>query len=171
MVVLSTFGATNANVLATARITYAMGDTNKLFSWAGKTQPKYHTPGNALWMNAAWSTLLIISGSFDTLTDMLIFVSWFFYGMSALGVFILRHKMKDVDRPNKVFGYPIVPLLFVLFTAFFLGTTVYTDISNYESGKVNTINSLLGIVITCIGLPVYLFQKKGPSSRERETEQ
>jgi APA family basic amino acid/polyamine antiporter len=92
IVIVSTFGTTNANVLATARVTFAMGEENRWFRWAGKVQPKYQTPGNALWLNAAWTVLLILSGSFDMLTDMLIFVSWFFYGMSALGVLILRKK-------------------------------------------------------------------------------
>jgi len=160
MVILSTFGATNANVMASARITYALGQDNRLFGWAGRTHPRYHTPGNALWLNAAWSTLLIITGSFDMLTDMLIFVIWFFYGMSALGVLILRHRMPGVPRPYKVPGYPAVPVIFFLFAAFFLITTLYTDIVNYRAGRANTINSLLGVLITCIGIPVYLFRKK-----------
>ncbi len=160
LVMLSTFGTTNANVLATSRVTFAMGQQNKMFSWAGRVQPKYNTPGNALLMNAIWTCILIISGSFDMLTDMLIFVSWFFYGMSALGVFLLRKRMKDVQRAYKVWGYPIVPLLFVAFTAFFLGSTIYTDIVNYNNGTAPVINSVLGIIITCIGIPVYFFSKK-----------
>ena len=160
MVMLSTFGAANANVLATARVTFALGDTSTLFSWAGRPHPRYHTPGNALLLNAMWSTILSVSGSFDTLTDMLIFVSWFFYGMSALGVIVLRFKMKNEPRPYKVPGYPVLTVAFILFTVFFLAVTIYTDISNYNSGRSNTVNSLMGIVITCIGIPVYLFRRK-----------
>ena len=160
MVIISTLGTTNANVLATARVTYSMGEDNKWFAWAGKKQIKYDTPGNALLLNAAWAVLLILSGSFDMLTDMLIFVSWFFYGMSALGVFILRKKMKEVERVYKVWGYPIVPLLFVSFVAFFLCSTLYTDINNYRTGATPIVNSLLGICITSIGIPVYYFSKK-----------
>jgi len=160
IVILSTFGTTNANVLATARVTFAMGEENRWFRWAGKVQPKYQTPGNALWLNAVWAVVLIVSGSFDMLTDMLIFVSWFFYGMSALGVLILRKRMKDTPRFYKVWGYPIVPLVFVSFTAFFLCVTLYTDIHNYQNGTKPVINALLGILITCIGIPVYLLSKK-----------
>ncbi len=160
LVALSTFGATNANVLATSRVTFAMGEENRLFAWAGKVQPKYDTPGNALLLNGIWSCILIISGSFDMLTDMLIFVSWFFYGMSALGVFILRKRMKTFLRSYKVWGYPVVPLLFVLFVAFFLCSTVYTDVVNYNKGTAPVINSVLGIIITCTGIPVYLLSKK-----------
>ncbi len=160
LVILSTLGAANANVLATARTTYAMGEGNKWFGNAAKIQPKYKTPGNALIWNAVWTIVLIISGSFDMLTDMLVFVSWFFYGMSALGVIILRYKMRDVHRPYKVWGYPIIPILFVAFVFFFLGSTLINDISNYNSGTSPVINSLLGIVITLIGIPIYYFSRK-----------
>lgn len=160
IVIISTFGTTNANVLATARVTFAMGEENPWFRWAGKVQPKYQTPGNALWLNAIWTVVLIVSGSFDMLTDMLIFVSWFFYGMSALGVLILRRRMKDTPRFYRVWGYPFVPLVFVGFTFFFLSTTLYTDIQNYRHGSAPVINALLGTLITCIGIPVYFFSKK-----------
>lgn len=161
LVILSTFGTANANILATARVTYTMGKENSLFAWAGKEQKKYHTPGNALLLNAFWAIVLILSGSFDTLTDMLIFVSWFFYGMSALGIFILRKKYKATQSPYKVWGYPWVPLLFIVFTLFFLMVTVYTDCTAYAEGHASIINSFWGIAITLVGLPVYfLFRKK-----------
>lgn len=160
MIIISTFGTVNANVLATARVTYALGEEHRAFSWAGVTQKRFQTPGNALWLNAAWSTVLILSGSFDMLTDMLIFVTWFFYGMSALGLIVLRFKKKDVERPYRVPGYPFVPVIFVLFTFFFLGMTVVTDVMNYQAGRTTIINSVLGIVITCAGLPLYLVGRK-----------
>lgn len=160
MVILSTLGTTNANVLATARVTYAFGEESKWFAWAGKPHPRYNTPGNALWLNAIWSTILILSGSFDMLTDMLIFVTWFFYGMSALGVFILRKKYPDAERPYKVWGYPFITFLFVAFTAFFLVSTVITDVKNYLSHQTTVINSVLGICITCMGIPLYYFSRK-----------
>lgn len=160
MVMLFVLGTTNANILATARVTYAMGINNRLLSWAGKVEPRYHTPGNALWLNAIWTIILIFSGSFDMLTDMLIFVTWFFYGMSALGVFVLRKKMKDMPRTYKVWGYPFVPLFFVLFTGFFLVSTLYNDISNYLNGQSPVINSVLGTLITLTGLPVYYLSRK-----------
>jgi basic amino acid/polyamine antiporter, APA family len=160
MVALSTLGAANASILATSRVTFAMGQESKWFVWAGKVQPKYNTPGNALFLNAAWACVLILSGSFDMLTDMLIFVTWFFYGMSALGVFILRKKMKTFLRSYKVWGYPVVPFIFVVFTFFFLCSTLYTDVVNYNKGTAPVINSVLGIIITCTGIPVYLFSKK-----------
>ncbi|MFT4024103.1 MAG: amino acid permease [Flavihumibacter sp.] len=160
LVMLCTFGAANSNSLTAARVTYAMGQDNRAFAWAGKTHASFHTPGNALWLNAAWSSVLVVSGSFDMLTDMLIFVSWFFYGMSALGVFVLRKKYPDHPRPYKVPGYPLLPAIFVLFTLFFLVMTLYQDITSYNAGKVPVINSLLGILITVAGLFFAPFQIK-----------
>ena len=160
MVMLFVLGTTNANILATSRVTFAMADNSKLFAWAGKVQPRYKTPGNALWLNAVWTICLIISGSFDMLTDILIFVSWFFYGMSALGIFLLRKKMKEVQRVYKVWGYPFVPAVFVIFTAFFLVITLVNDINHYQNGQTQVIHSVLGILITLVGLPIYYLSRK-----------
>ena len=161
LVVASTLGTTNSNVLATARVTFAMGSESKWFQAAQKVHPVFQTPAHALWINAAWTIVLIFSGSFDMLTDMLIFVSWLFYGMSALGVIILRFKMKHRERPYKVWGYPLVPVVFVLFTFFFLVSTVYTDVMNYRSGTTPIINSLFGLLIAAVGIPVYVLSKSG----------
>lgn len=159
MVIISTLGATNGNILSTARVTYALGAANSLFAWAGKVHPRFYTPGNALWLNAIWAILLICSGSFDILTDMLVFVSWFFYGMSALGVIILRIRMPNIERPYKVPGYPFIPLVFVGFTICYLVATLITDVQQYVSGKSHLINSLLGVAITLLGLPLYYWSK------------
>lgn len=157
MVIISTFGTTNANVLATARVTFAMARDKQFFSFAGEIHPRFNTPGNALWFQFVWTAILVVSGSFDTLTDMLIFVSWFFYGMSALGVFVLRRKMPERERPYKVWGYPVVPAIFVLFTLVFLIATLSNDIFLYATGKSTLINSLLGIFLTSLGIPLYWF--------------
>jgi APA family basic amino acid/polyamine antiporter len=159
-VILFVLGSCNANILATARVTYAMGKDNRWFAPAAKVHPTYQSPGNALWFNAAWAIVLIFSGSFDMLTEMLIFVSWFFYGMSALGVFILRHKLPDLNRPYRVWGYPWVPGLFVLFTGVFLASTLYTDINQYLHGQTAVINALLGTLITALGIPIYYWSRK-----------
>jgi APA family basic amino acid/polyamine antiporter len=155
MVVLSTLGSANANILATARVTFALGRANQRFSIMGKVHPVFQTPSSALVINALWSFLLILSGSFDMLTDMLIFVTWFFYGSSALGLFILRKKMPEQERPYRVWGYPIVPMIFVGFTIFFLVTTLINDIQNYITGASPVINAGLGIFITLIGVVFY----------------
>jgi basic amino acid/polyamine antiporter, APA family len=159
MVIVSTFGTTNANILATARVTFAMAQDKQFFAFAGNVHPRFQTPGNALWLQGIWTSVMVMSGSFDMLTDMLIFVSWFFYGMSALGVFVLRRKMPDRGRPYKVWGYPVVPAIFVGFTFLFLLITLISDIHLYQSGKSTLINSVLGLSLTALGIPLYWYFK------------
>ncbi|MFZ6013631.1 MAG: APC family permease, partial [Bacteroidota bacterium] len=166
MVIISTFGTTNGNILATARVSFAMAQDKQFFQWVGNVHPKFNTPGNALWFHGAWTCLLVLSGSFDMLTDMLIFVSWLFYGMSAAGVFILRKKLPSADRPYKVWGYPLVPGVFVLFTLFFLVATLVSDINLYVSGKSAIINSLFGLLLTVLGVPLYWYFKKKYGSHQ-----
>jgi len=160
LVILSTLGTTNANILSTARVTFALGKASDRLGWIGRVQPRYQTPGNALWLNAGWSILLIFSGSFDMLTDMLIFVSWFFYGMSALGIIRLRKTMPDAVRPYRVWAYPWPTVVFVLFTAVFLVATLYTDIQLYQQGKTHLINAAFGMLIAGMGIPLYFISRK-----------
>lgn len=91
---------------------------------------------------------------------MLIFISWLFYGMSAFGVFVLRKKMPSAIRPYKVWGYPFVPAIFVAFTLFYLVMTLYTDITAYIEGRSVFINSVMGIFLTCLGIPLYWYFKR-----------
>jgi APA family basic amino acid/polyamine antiporter len=160
MIMISCFGATHVNVMACPRITFAMAQDGYFFNWAGKVHPRFQTPGNALWLHALWSSLLVISGSFDMLTDMFVFVSWIFYAVIAIGLFILRKKMPDANRPYKVWGYPIVPALFIVFTVLYLCLTVYNDVKNYLDGKTPIINSLFGLGLTLAGVPLYFYFRR-----------
>ncbi|HTH55628.1 MAG TPA: amino acid permease [Cyclobacteriaceae bacterium] len=160
MVMISTFGATNGNVLATARVTFAMAQEKRFFSSIGNVHPVFKTPGNALLLHGVWTSLLVLSGSFDMLTDMLIFVTWCFYALSALGVMVLRKKMPNAPRPYKTWGYPFVPIAFISVSSFFLIVTLYNDISNYLHGTTPLINSLFGLALTAVGIPLYFYFKK-----------
>lgn len=160
LVMISTAGATNGNILPCARITFAMAGDNKFFPWAGKVHPRFHTPGNALLLQGVWACLFVLSGSFDMLTDMFVFVSWMFYGFAGYGVFILRKKMPDTERPYRVWGYPVVPVIFILFAGFYFAVTLHTDITNYIAGKTVFINSVFGLVITCLGIPLYWYFRR-----------
>ncbi len=160
LIVICTLGAINGNVMATARITYAMGKDKVFLPWTGKEHPRYQTPGNALWLHTAWISLMVISGSFDMLADMMVFMSWLVYGLGAIGIFLLRKKMPQAERPYKIWLHPFVTLLFILFAAVFLAITVYNDITNYLNHRQPVVNSLLGIVITAIGIPLYFYYRK-----------
>jgi len=159
-VMLSTFGTTNGTILASARVYYAMAHDQMFFKSSGVIHPKFHTPGNALIVQAFWSSMLVLSGTFDTLTDMLIFVTWIFYAMGAYGVFVLRRTMPDTPRPYKVFGYPFVPAIFVLFASCYVVITLYNDVTAYMAGKTPIINSVFGLFLVATGLPFYyLFRR------------
>ncbi|HRP02564.1 MAG TPA: amino acid permease [Candidatus Kapabacteria bacterium] len=160
LVMVSTFGTSNGTIMVSARVYYSMSKNGLFFDKFGKAHPKYHTPANALILQAVWSSILVFSGSFDDLTDMLIFVSWIFYAFGALGVFVLRKKMPDAPRPYKVPGYPYLPAIFVIFAFGFVFLTLYEDISNFINGKSEMINSTFGLILTALGIPLYYYFKR-----------
>jgi len=148
-VVVSTFGALNGSILATARVQFAMARTKLFFVSLGKVHPKFATPHVSLVVQGIWSSVLVLSGSFDTITDYVIFASWLFYMLGAFGVFVLRKKMPDVKRPYKVWGYPYTPAIFVIFSFLFLVNSVVSD----------TENAAMGLILISLGLPVYVYNK------------
>lgn len=160
MIVICTLGAINGNIMATTRVTYAMGKDKVFLPWAGREHKRFQTPGNALWLHSVWISILIISGSFDMLADMMVFISWIAYGLGAVGIFMLRKKIPDAERPYKIWMHPFVTLLFIIFTALFLVITVYNDITNYMNDRQPVVNSLLGIVIVAVGIPFFFYFRK-----------
>lgn len=160
LIVICTFGAINGSLMSEARVTFAMSRDRLFLDWTGKEHPRFYTPGNALWLHAIWASLFILTGSFDMLADMFTFVSWVFYLMGAVGIFVLRKTMPGHSRPYKAWGYPYMPALFILFALFYVASTAWNDVSNYIDGKVPVINSLLGLAITALGIPVYLYCKR-----------
>ncbi len=158
-VMISTFGTSNGTIMVSARVYYAMSKNNLFFKSIGEVHPRFLTPANALILQAVWTCVLVISGTFDILTDMLIFVSWIFYAAGAYGLFVLRKKMPDVARPYKVWGYPYVPAIFVIFATLFVILTIYSDIVNYIEGKTEIINSIFGIFLVLLGIPFYFYFK------------
>jgi APA family basic amino acid/polyamine antiporter len=163
-VMISTFGCANAIILASARVYFHMAQVNVFPKTLGRVHPRFHTPAASLVAQGIWTMLLLFSGTFDTLTDTLIFVSWIFYAAGAYGIFVLRRKMPDAPRPYKVPGYPIVPWVFVIFSVIYLGFTVYNDIGLYHAavaaGKPAMTNSVFGIALVLIGTPIYFFFRR-----------
>ncbi len=148
-VVVSTFGALNGSILATARVQFAMARDKLFFSPLGKIHPKFGTPHVSLVVQGIWSCVLVLSGSFDTITDYVIFAAWLFYMLGAAGVFVLRKKMPDVKRPYKVWGYPIVPAIFVIFSFLFLINSIISDSQD----------AAMGSILILLGLPIYFYWK------------
>ena len=169
-VMVSTFGTANATILASARVYFSMSRMNVFPRALGRVHPRFRTPAASLVVQGVWSALLLFSGTFDTLTDMLIFVSWVFYAAGAYGVFVLRRTAPDAPRPYKVPGYPVVPWIFIVFAALYLLFSIYNDIATYQAavaaGKPALINSALGTVLVLIGAPIYFFyrSRKAPAA-------
>ena len=122
------------------------------FSGIGQLN-KSNVPGKSLLWQGIWASVLVLSGTFDQLTDMIIFAVFIFYGATTLGVFILRRKMPDAHRPYKVWGYPVVPAIFILFC---IGLFVNTIVARPREAAI-------GMILIFLGIPVFFFlQKKYP---------
>lgn len=168
-VMLSTFGATNAVILTSARVYFSMSGDGLFPASVGRTHPHFHTPAVSLVVQAAWSILLLFSGTFDTLTDTLIFVSWFFYIANAWAVIVLRRREPDTPRPFKVPWYPVVPLVFIGFGLVYLVLTLGNDVAAYRSavaqGKPALLNCALGLALVLSGTPIYFYYRRKNSRR------
>lgn len=148
-VIISTFGALNGSILSTARVQFAMSRDNLFFKSIGKIHPKFCTPHISLVVQGIWSCVLVMSGTFDTITDYVIFAAWLFYALGAFGVFVLRRKMPQTPRPYKVWGYPYVPAIFVIFSIIYLLNTVVSATSE----------AAMGLLLILLGLPFYFYWK------------
>ena len=150
LTLITTLGCTNSTILMPPRIYQVMAKDGVFFKSAADIDPKTNTPNGALWIQGIWACLLVLSGTFDQLTDMLIFVAFFFYGATTFAVFLLRIREPNTPRPYKVIGYPIVPALFVLFCAALIVITCIN--SPREAG--------IGLVLMATGLPFYFYWNK-----------
>lgn len=168
-VMISTFGATNGTIMMTARVHFSMAREGLFFRKIGEINPRFMTPGPALVIQCVWASLLVLSGTFDQLTDMLIFVSWMFYVAGALGVIILRRRMPDAPRRYRVWGYPWVPCAFVLFALVYVVFTLYSDITAYRAGRAPLINSLMGVFLVALGIPGYLYWSRKQKQTGEDT--
>jgi APA family basic amino acid/polyamine antiporter len=141
--------------LTGARVPYAMAKDGVMFD-SFKKLNKAHVPVTALVVQGVWASILAFSGSFDTLTDYVIFGSWIFYTLVTTSVFVFRIKYPELERPYKAFGYPVIPVLFIIAATGLLLNTLWTS-----PGK-----SFVGIFLILAGLPVYYYL----TTRKREVE-
>jgi APA family basic amino acid/polyamine antiporter len=145
LILVTTMNSTNSSILMSARMLYAMSRDKTFFKQAASVHPTYNTPDKALFIQAIWAILLLFSGSFDQLTDMLVFAAFLFYAATAVGLIYLRIKVPNMERGYKVIGYPVVPILFLLFC---ITICVMTLINQpYEA--------MMGMALIASGLPVY----------------
>jgi len=149
LILLTTLGCTNASILTGARPYYAMANDRLFFSGIAKLN-KNNVPGNSLLWQGIWASVLVLLGTFDQLTDMIIFAVFIFYGATSLGVFILRRRMRDAHRPYKVWGYPVVPAVFILFCIGLFINTIAT----------RPREAAIGMILILAGIPVYFIMQR-----------
>jgi APA family basic amino acid/polyamine antiporter len=150
LIMVSTFGCNSGLVLAGGRLFYAMAKEGLFFKKAGELN-KNDVPERALWFQCVWACLLCVSGKYGDLLTYATFASLLFYILTTYGIFILRKKEPNAERPYKAFGYPIIPALYIIVTSAICVALLIYD----------TVNTGLGLVIVALGIPVYyLFMNK-----------
>jgi APA family basic amino acid/polyamine antiporter len=144
LIMVSTFGCNNGLILAGARVYYTMANDGLFFKRAS-TLNKNAVPEWALWAQCVVAAILCLSGKYGDLLDMISFVVVLFYILTILGIFILRKKLPNAERPYKAFGYPVLPALYMLMGAAFCVLLAY-----YKSDYTKW-----GLIIVLIGIPLY----------------
>lgn len=157
----SSFGALHASILSTARVPYAMARDGLFFQALAKVSPRTHVPIRSLMVQGVWASVLALSGSFDTLTDYAIFALTLFYALVAGSVFIFRRRQPDAPRSYRTWGYPVIPIIFLVVTACLITMTIW------NSPK----QSAIGLGLIALGLPVYwLWSRTNKEKFDRSSE-
>ncbi|WP_420239068.1 APC family permease [Telmatobacter bradus] len=149
-ILVSTFGCANGMTLAGARVYYAMSQDGLFFKSVGKLHPKYKTPVAGLLVQAVWTVVLCISGSYDQLLDYIIFAELVFYILTIVALFVLRVRKPDAPRPYRALGYPVLPAIYIL-----LALWICIVLLRYKPQY-----TWPGLVLVLLGIPVYLFWQR-----------
>jgi APA family basic amino acid/polyamine antiporter len=152
---LSSLGSLHSSVLANSRVPYAMAADGMFFKPLAKLSSRTRVPVNAVLAQAGWASVLAISGTFDTLTDSVVFASCLFYALSAAAVIIFRIREPDLPRPFRTWGYPFTPVIFVLVSAALLASALYATPKQ----------ALLGVGVIALGVPFYFYWSRQVDAR------
>jgi APA family basic amino acid/polyamine antiporter len=140
----------NGSIMTGARVPYAMAKDGLFFKKLAEVNEKSMVPVVSIIVQGIVSMMLALSGTFDQLTDYVVFSAWIFYAMVTGVVFVLRKRLPNTERSYKTLGYPIVPIIFIVLATLLLINTVYT----------NPAGSGIGLAFILAGVPVYFFFKK-----------
>jgi len=155
MIMVSTFGCNNGLILAGARVYYTMANDGLFFKKVS-TLNKNAVPEFALWIQCIVAAVLCLSGKYGDLLDMVSFIVVIFYVLTILGIFILRKKMPDAERPYKAFGYPFLPAIYIVMgISFCVLLIIYKPQFTWP-----------GLIITLIGIPLYYIAVANKSKSE-----
>src|SRR6202012_1160985 len=156
MIMVSTFGCNNGLIMAGARVYYTMAKDGLFFKRTGSLN-KYSVPAFGLWIQCLVAAVLCLSGRYGDLLDMISFVVVIFYVLTILGIYILRAKRPDAERPYKAIGYPILPAIYILMgIAFCILLIIYKPNFTWP-----------GLIIVLIGIPIYYFSKHNATNEDQ----
>jgi basic amino acid/polyamine antiporter, APA family len=150
LILCSIFGALNGTILTGPRAYFAMARDGVFFDFAGRVHPRYLTPASAIMLQGAWSIVLAASGTYEQLYTYVIFTGWLFYGAAVVAVIVLRSRQPSLERPYRVWGYPVLPVAFALAALLIVSNTLLSK--PHESA--------LGIALVLTGIPVFLLWRK-----------
>ena len=150
-ILVSTFGCVNGLTLSGGRVVYAMGRDSLFFKAVGRVHPARRTPAHALILHGAIAGLLTLTGTYGNLLDLTAFSSLLFNVLAVVALFVLRRTKPALPRPYRAWGYPVLPALYVLVSSFFL---IYIPVAN-------PVYAGLGLGLTLLGVPAYLFWRRG----------
>ncbi len=146
-IMISTFGCNNGLILSGARVYYAMAQDNLFFKSTGVLHPTYKTPAVALVVQAIWTCVLCLSGTYGELLNYVIFAALLFYALTAVGLFLLRRRRPGAERPVRAAGYPWLPALYVAATGLLCVNLLIQPAQQRYAG--------LGLIIVAAGVPIY----------------
>lgn len=146
LVVVSAFGSLTGIVLSGPRVYYSMARDGLLLRWMGRIHPKYRTPTRAIVVQGIWASVLVASGTYGSLFRRVIYTEWIFFGLMAIGLFVLRRR-PEIERDYSVWGYPVVPVIFIVSSFAIVVNQIASDPAE----------SFAGLTLVLIGLPVYYF--------------
>jgi len=149
-ILISTLGANNGIVLTAARVPYAMARDGLLFRWIGAVHPRWLTPANSLLAQAVISIALTLTGEYRWLYTYVVFAEFVFYALMCGALIRLRRRRADMARPYRAWGYPVTPILFILFSLWLVGNTIIQD----------PIESAITVGLIAAGVPFYLYFKR-----------
>lgn len=149
-ITISIFGCLSATIIYGPRVYYAMAEDGSFFRSMAYIHPRYRVPSKALFGQAIWSALLCLSGTFQALYEYVVFALVIFFALTGLAVIILRFKQPERKRPYRVWGYPVLPVLFILVNTAVFINTIFAQ----------PVKSAIGLAMLVVGFPAFLYWRK-----------